>query len=70
MTPSLPIVPSVQRGVVVLPKSVTPERIVANFKYITLDKDDLDILNGLHKTKFNRAVKPPWGVDLGFPDWR
>ncbi|TNY19994.1 NADP-dependent oxidoreductase domain-containing protein [Rhodotorula diobovata] len=59
----------VNRGVVVLPKSVTEKRIIDNFKLIKLDEDDMATLNGLHKTKGKRFIKPDWNVDLGFKDW-
>ncbi|BGP16174.1 hypothetical protein JCM10213_001390 [Rhodosporidiobolus nylandii] len=59
----------VARGVVVLPKSVTPKRIEDNFKIIKLDNEDLDVLNNLYKTKGKRFIKPDWGVDLKFPVW-
>jgi len=59
----------VKRGVVVLPKSVTPSRIASNAKVIDLDEDDMTALNHLHKIKTKRFIKPDWGVDLGFSDW-
>jgi glycerol 2-dehydrogenase (NADP+) len=59
----------VNRGVVVLPKSVTPKRIESNLKVIPLDKDDMAQLDGLAATKQQRVVSPPWGTDLGFDDW-
>ncbi|GAA6027136.1 hypothetical protein JCM8097_002421 [Rhodosporidiobolus ruineniae] len=59
----------VARDVVVLPKSVTPKRIEDNFKIIQLDQEDLDVLNGLHKTKGKRFIQPDWGIDLKFPVW-
>lgn len=49
---------TVNRGVVVLPKSVTEKRIIDNFKLIKLDEDDMATLNGLHKTKGQRFIKP------------
>ncbi|GAA6015301.1 hypothetical protein JCM10207_008941 [Rhodosporidiobolus poonsookiae] len=59
----------VNRGVVVLPKSVTPKRIEDNFKIIQLDEEDMKTLNELHKTKGKRFIKPDWGIDLKFPLW-
>ncbi|SPC65494.1 probable GCY1 - galactose-induced protein of aldo/keto reductase family [Ustilago sp. UG-2017b] len=55
-----------QRGVVVLPKSVTASRIETNGKLITLSDDEMLKLNELHKQagKAVRLVKPSWGVDL------
>lgn len=57
-----------QRGVVVLPKSVTPSRIETNGKLITLSNEEMLQLNELHKQegKAVRLVKPNWGVDLGW----
>lgn len=62
---------SVCRGVVVLPKSVTPARIEKNYKLVKLDEEDMKVLNGLQKTKAKRFIKPEWGpkVDLEFKDW-
>lgn len=49
-----------QRGVVVLPKSVTPSRIETNSKLITLSDEEMLQLNELHKQegKAVRLVKP------------
>ncbi|CAK4033562.1 D-galacturonate reductase-like [Lecanosticta acicola] len=59
----------VNKGHVVLPKSVTPTRIEENLKTVKLDKSDLDALEGIHKKKgLTRFVYPPFGVNLGFPD--
>ncbi|GAA5943710.1 glycerol 2-dehydrogenase (NADP(+)) GCY1 [Sporobolomyces koalae] len=60
---------SVQRDVVVLPKSVTEKRIVDNLKIVKLDDEDMDILNNLYKTKGKRFIKPDWNTDLKFEDW-
>jgi len=59
----------VARGVVVLPKSVTPARIEKNFKLVKLDEEDMKILNELHKTKGKRFIKPNWPVSMEFADW-
>ncbi|KAM0752646.1 Aldo/keto reductase [Meredithblackwellia eburnea MCA 4105] len=60
----------VARGCVVLPKSVTPSRIVANFQDVNLTKDEVDRLEK-HATSqpFKRAVDPGknWGVDIFGP---
>lgn len=57
------------KGHVVLPKSVTPERISQNLQVVKLDASDLDALESIHKKKgFTRYVYPPFGVKLGFPD--
>lgn len=54
----------VARGIVILPKSVTPSRIESNLKLIPLDKEDVDALNGLAKSgKQQRVNAPAWGTD-------
>jgi glycerol 2-dehydrogenase (NADP+) len=58
------------KGIVVLPKSVTPSRIEANQKLIALDAEDVQKLDHLAKDgKQRRVNSPPWGTDFGFPDW-
>ncbi|KAM0791867.1 hypothetical protein ACM66B_004124 [Microbotryomycetes sp. NB124-2] len=57
----------VERGCICLPKSVTPERIVSNFKDVKLSKEDVDKINERAKefgTK--RTVDPSkaWGVNI------
>lgn len=60
----------VNRGVVVLPKSVTPARIESNLKTIKLDEEDMNKLDKLAEGgKQTRFTAPPWGSDFGFPDW-
>ncbi|VVT56820.1 uncharacterized protein SAPINGB_P005307 [Magnusiomyces paraingens] len=60
----------VNEGRVVLPKSVTPERISTNAEWVQLSKEDLQTLDGLSNTYgLKRVVKMKWGVDLKFPDW-
>lgn len=57
-------------GRIVLPKSVTPSRILSNSKLTQLDAEDLKTLDDLHKThEIIRNVKPTWGATLKFPDW-
>ncbi|KAK4506890.1 hypothetical protein PRZ48_000623 [Zasmidium cellare] len=59
----------INKGHVVLPKSVTPSRIEENLKTVKLDSSDLEALDSIHKKKgLTRYVYPPFGVDLGFPD--
>ncbi|WPH04098.1 Hypothetical protein R9X50_00698300 [Acrodontium crateriforme] len=59
----------VNKGHVVLPKSVTPARINENLKTVSLDAEDMAALEELHKKLgFTRFVDPPFGVDLGWPD--
>jgi L-glyceraldehyde reductase len=53
----------VQRGTVVLPKSVTPSRIKSNFQVSELPADVFEQLNGLERNKrFNWQTR--WGVDI------
>ena len=60
----------VNKGVVVLPKSVTEKRISSNKNIISLSKEDLDTLDSLAaKGKAKRLNTPLWGFDLGFADW-
>lgn len=60
----------VNRGVVVLPKSVTKKRIEANLKVISLDEEDMKTLNEMAtQGKQQRVNTPKWGWDLGFDDW-
>jgi glycerol 2-dehydrogenase (NADP+) len=61
---------SVCRGVIVLPKSVTPKRITDNMKVVELSKDEMVTLDGLAAGgKQQRINTPPWGTDFGFVDW-
>lgn len=60
----------VSRGVIVLPKSVTPSRLDQNIQIVKLDKDDMEKLNSLSSVRgIRRFVAPDWGVDLGFDHW-
>ncbi|VVT44393.1 uncharacterized protein SAPINGB_P000401 [Magnusiomyces paraingens] len=61
----------VNKGRVVLPKSVTPSRIKTNAEWIKLEDEDIVTLDKLsEKFGTKRIVKPDWGVDLKFPDWK
>ncbi|CAD6580212.1 MAG: hypothetical protein TREMPRED_002690 [Tremellales sp. Tagirdzhanova-0007] len=61
---------SVNRGVIVLPKSVTPSRIEANLKVIKLNQEDMAQLDNMAEGgKQQRVNTPPWMTDFGFPDW-
>jgi glycerol 2-dehydrogenase (NADP+) len=62
----------VNRGIVPLVKSTSPERLKSNLlQTVTLDDDDMKTLNGLYKQpgKFKRYDFPLFGSDLGFEDW-
>lgn len=60
----------VQRGVCVLPKSVTPTRIQQNLKIVKLDDDDFKFIAQMHGGKTHRFVKPNWEpFKMEFPDW-
>jgi diketogulonate reductase-like aldo/keto reductase len=53
----------IQRGTVVLPKSVTPHRIEGNLKVSELSDDVFAAMNGLERHKrFN--YNPRWGFDM------
>ncbi|KAK5166577.1 uncharacterized protein LTR77_008120 [Saxophila tyrrhenica] len=53
----------VQRGTVVLPKSVTPSRIASNLKVKELPQDAYETLNSLERQKrFNQPLR--WGYDI------
>lgn len=60
----------VNRGAVVLPKSIKESRIVSNSQIIPLSSEDMDVLNGLAaQGKAKRINTPLFGWDLGFDDW-
>jgi glycerol 2-dehydrogenase (NADP+) len=60
----------VNKGVVVLPKSVSAKRISSNKEVISLSDEDIAILDGLAANgKAKRINTPLWGWDLGFADW-
>lgn len=60
----------VNRGVVVLPKSIKESRIVSNGQIVSLSQEDMDTLNGLAaQGKAKRINTPLFGWDLGFEDW-
>lgn len=48
----------IKRGYSVIPKSVTPSRIISNFKTVELDDEDFETLNKLvHAEKAQRLVR-------------
>lgn len=57
----------VQRGYVVLPKSVNADRIVANLKTFTLSKEDFDAVSNISKVEGEkRIVVPDWSPFVPF----
>lgn len=61
----------VTKGIVALPKSVTPARILSNSKPVTLTQEQVERLDALAGPggKQHRFVRPNWGARLGFEDW-
>lgn len=66
---------AVTKGIVALPKSVTPARISSNGKPVTLTQKEVEKLDALAGSgpdgggKQHRFVRPNWGARLGFEDW-
>lgn len=55
----------VNRGSIVLPKSVTPSRIEDNLKVIHIAREDMDVLESMAANgKQQRVNTPLWGHDL------
>lgn len=60
----------VNRGCIVLPKSVTKQRIIDNQKVIPLSAEDIQAIDAMAANGKQRRVNTPkWGWDLGFEDW-
>lgn len=60
----------IARGVVCLPKSVTPSRITSNLKTVSLSPEEMKALDGLAADgKQLRVNTPNWMTDFGFDDW-
>ncbi|KAK9459454.1 NADP-dependent oxidoreductase domain-containing protein [Lipomyces oligophaga] len=51
---------AIQRGTSVIPKSVTPKRIISNFDDFLLESQDIKALNDIHEATSQRIVSPPW----------
>ncbi|SCU77875.1 LAME_0A02520g1_1 [Lachancea meyersii CBS 8951] len=49
----------VERGYVILPKSVTPSRIKSNFQTVKLSADDVAAINKIHKEKGETRINDP-----------
>jgi hypothetical protein len=60
----------VARGIIVLPKSVTPSRIKENFDIIPLSNEEIEALSTYASTHGGpkRLIDPPWGCSLGSTD--
>ncbi|KAL0143412.1 NADP-dependent oxidoreductase domain-containing protein [Mucor lusitanicus] len=59
--------PLVVKGCSVIPKSVTPSRIISNFQVIQLDQKEFASLEELTKNKQGKRLLDPspfWGVDI------
>ncbi|KAI9360986.1 NADP-dependent oxidoreductase domain-containing protein [Pilaira anomala] len=57
----------IRRGCSVIPKSVTPSRIISNFQLIELNDQDFESLDALTKTKTPQRLLDPsyiWGTDI------
>jgi glycerol 2-dehydrogenase (NADP+) len=60
----------VNRGVVVLPKSVNEDRILSNNQITPLSREEMHVLNRLAaEGKAKRINTPLFGWNLGFDDW-
>ncbi|VEU22103.1 DEKNAAC103135 [Brettanomyces naardenensis] len=60
----------IQRGTVLIPRSVKLERIVSNSKIITLSDEDMERINSIQKVTKKRLVSPDWGIDVFNTDYR
>jgi diketogulonate reductase-like aldo/keto reductase len=57
----------IKRGYCVIPKSVTPSRIISNFHVVELNDDDFKTINKLIEGKEQKRLGDPyysWDVDV------
>lgn len=60
----------VSAGRIVLPKSVHANRIKQNVALVFLPSEDIKALDKIHQEQgIKRTAKPPFDVDMGYPDW-
>ncbi|KAI8865553.1 Aldo/keto reductase [Ramicandelaber brevisporus] len=57
---------SVQRGVSVIPRSKSPERLAQNLKLVTLDQGDMDAIANISIFKRYTNPSPFWGPQTAF----
>ena len=66
--PQVIIAWGLQRGIIMIPKSVTPSRILENFKAqeLNLSKADIEQINALNRGKrvYTDPDNSPWGAYL------
>lgn len=58
----------IARGIVALPKSVTPDRIEENFRTVDLSPAQVKALDSVSQSGMQRVVYPDFGINFGFPD--
>ncbi|KAK9479371.1 NADP-dependent oxidoreductase domain-containing protein [Lipomyces japonicus] len=59
---------AISRGTSVIPKSVTKERIIANFDDFVLSDEDVAAVNAISKVTSKRVVSPNWGETVFHDD--